>query len=155
MPAIARLVFCLVGFTGLAFASDARPAPRIALLIGCPWNISGEETVIQNDVASLRSALEKRGFQPGEIKELSGKTDRGAVLGTVDSISRTVASWKEGEVFLYYTGHGSVSGTSASRARPALALASEALGDHIVYWDEVFSGLHLPPGVRLVLLPDC
>lgn len=155
MSAVARRVFCVVMFTGLALAANARPAQRIALLIGCPWNRSGEEIVIQNDVASLRSALEKRGFQASEIKELSGKVDRGAVLGAVDSISRAIASWKEGDVLLYYSGHGSFSGNDARTARPALALASEASGDHVVYWDEVFSALHLPPGVRLVLLPDC
>jgi hypothetical protein len=154
MP-VARVVFCVVMLAALVFAGDARPAPRIALLIGCAWNTPGEGNVIQNDVASLRSALEKRGFQGSEIKELSGRVDRRAVLSAVHAVSRAVASWQEGEVFLYYSGQGSFSGTSASTARPALALASEASAGHLVYWDEVFSALQLPPGVRLVLLPDC
>jgi hypothetical protein len=126
---------------------------RLALLIGSPW--SGEENVIQNDIASFRKALAKRGFEPSQIKEVSGKLARAQVLDAIRATSAEVATWDAGEVFLYYTGHGWFSGDSAKTARPALALDSASDPTRALYWDEVFLALHLPQHVQLILLPDC
>jgi hypothetical protein len=133
--------------------AGAAPPHRIALLIGSPW--SGEATVIQNDIASFRIALTKRGFKPSELKELSGKLTRTQVLAAVSAVSATTAAWDSGEVFVYYTGHGSFSGQTAQTARPALALGPDSNPNSLIYWDEVFSAMRLPPGVQLILLPDC
>jgi hypothetical protein len=153
MQTVRLLIFLALVLACLAPDGEASPARRIALLIGSPWN--GEETVIQNDLASFRQALQKRGFEESQIRQLSGKLDRRQVLDALRSISRASASWKRGEVFLYYTGHGSFSGLDATTARPALALGRTAAGDQLVYWDEIFSVLRLPSGVQLILLPDC
>jgi hypothetical protein len=126
---------------------------RLALLIGSPW--SGEETVIQNDIASFRTALAKRGFEPSQIKELSGKLTRAQVLDTIRAVTEATASWDSGAVFLYYTGHGWFSGDSAKTARPALALERDPDINNVLYWDDLFLALRLPRGVQLIVLPDC
>jgi hypothetical protein len=104
---------------------------RLALLIGSPW--SGEETVIRNDIASFRTALAQRGFEPSEIKVASGRLTRAQVLDAVRAVSATTASWDGGEVFLYYTGHGWYSGDSAKIARPALALERDPDSNNALY----------------------
>ena len=151
MRAITRILCATLVLTSWIAPASGKSRHRIALLMGSPWN--GEETVIQNDIASLRLALQQRGFESAQIKELAGKLSRRAVLDAVRATSEATATWDTGEVVLYYTGHGSFSGESAQTARPALALGPEQ--DQTVSWDEIFSTLRLPRGVQFVLLPDC
>jgi hypothetical protein len=152
MPSLRPLCLALIIAAWMTPAGSA-PPHRLALLIGSPWR--GEETVIQNDIASFRVALTKRGFKPSQLKELSGKLTRPQVLSAVSAVSTTTAAWGSGEVFLYYTGHGSFSGETVQTARPALALGPDSDPNSLVYWDEVFSAMRLPRGVQLILLPDC
>jgi hypothetical protein len=149
MKTAARILFVLMILSTWALPSAERPRQRIALLIGSPWK--GEETMIQNDLGSMRRALLKRGFDAGQIKELSGSLNRLAVLTAVRSAAAATATWGTGEFFFYYSGHGRFSGETAETAKPSLALGPEVE----VSWEEVFSTLHLPQGVRLIVLPDC
>jgi hypothetical protein len=110
---------------------------------------------MQNDMASFRTALMKRGFEPSQIMEVSGRLTRAQVLAAIRATAASTASWDSGEVFFYYTGHGWFSGDSAQTARPALAFVRDPESDNVLYWDEVFSALRLPRGVQLILLPDC
>jgi hypothetical protein len=111
--------------------------------------------MMQNDIASFRTALMKRGLQPSEIKEVSGKLTRAQVLHALRATAAAAAGWEGGEVFVYYTGHGWYSGDSAQTARPALALQRDPDAKSALFWDEVFAALRLPRGVQLILLPDC
>lgn len=113
-----------------------------------------------NDVAAMDMALRRRGFQPAEIMILRGPASRETLLTFFHQVGARVASWSDGEVFLYYSGHGMFTDTTVETARPGLLLTSNAelsteSCDSCVFWDEVFAALALPAGVTLTLVPDC
>jgi hypothetical protein len=126
---------------------------KLALLItpvkpGEPANVF--ETAMLNDLALVRRALQRRGFQAGEILCLQERVTPQALRAFLAEASKRTASWSDGEVFLFYSGNGHFRHAALGDPRPGLHLSG---GDML--WDEVFSILNLPSGVHLTLLADC
>jgi len=120
---------------------------RLAVLIAAPLR---GEAPMQNDLGLIYEAVRRRGFAPEEFLTLSGALNRRLLLALIREASESINGWKSGELFLFYSGHGSFEGSTLADARPGLQLMSD-----LVLWDEVFAALALPSGVRLTLLPDC
>lgn len=137
----------LLGFSSSAFADEPK---KLAVIISAAW---GNDTAVHNDLVAMHRALEKRGFRADEMVSLDGKLSRSLVLNFLNSIGNEVAGWQEGQVFLYYTGHGSFKGQTAKNAVVGLQLQSTA--QESIEWREVFHALRLPPTVNMILLPDC
>lgn len=109
-----------------------------------------------NDVVAMHGAWRTRGFSLEDILLLEGKLNRTLLFSLIREVNKRVATWKSGNVFMHYSGHGAFIGSSASEARVGLQLASDK-PDHKttrVFWDEVFTALRLPANVGLILLPD-
>jgi hypothetical protein len=127
---------------------------RLALLIASPHhgNIG-----MHNDVVEMHDALLARGFSLEDILLLEGKLNRKLLFGLIREVNKRVATWKSGEVFMHYSGHGAFIGSSVSEARFGVQLASgkPEHKSNRVFWDEMFAALRLPANVGLILLPDC
>lgn len=143
---LAAAAVCFLLLTGLpAFASE----PRLAILVAAPWT---GETAMREDIRALADALGKRGFRGDHLVVADGVTTRKELLDVLTRAAQRIASWDHGVVFLGISGHGSFQGATAAEARPALQLADGV--DRDVSWGEVFAALRVPPGVRMILLPD-
>jgi Caspase domain len=138
-----------VGFLSMSPApANDKPERQFALLIAAPWE---GEAAMQNDLIAMQQALQRRGFPPEQILSLSGPVNRSLLRAALADVAQRVQKWSDGTVFLYYSGHGNITGTEVKTARPGLALPS---GDTVL-WVEVIETLRLPEKVQLVLLPDC
>lgn len=87
-----------------------------------------------------------------DILCLHGRLDRPLVLAALQAVSRRVAGWTAGTLFVHVSGHGFFTGDTLQTARPGLLFAeSDDRGDdgHLF-----FAALALPAGVGLTLLPD-
>ena len=129
----------------------------LAVLLGGPWR---GENAMHGDLLAMHEALRERGLRPDEILSLEGRLDRELVLAFLASVHGRLEGRSEGEVFLYYSGHGAyapLDATDAAGADPALIFRREDAEspDRWVLWREVFAALAGPPGVRLLVLPDC
>jgi len=129
----------------------------LALLFAGPWH--GEEAM-HHDLRAVHDALRARGLRSEETLLLAGRLSRGVLLGCVAAVRARWAGWAEGDLFLYYSGHGGyapLDAADAAGAEPALVFAEEDLAEPSRWlpWRELFAALALPPGVRLSLLPDC
>jgi hypothetical protein len=111
---------------------------------------------MHHDLSAMYDALRKRGFAPEEILWLEGVLTRRGLLGWLHDAHRRLTTWRQGNVFLYVSGHGFYQGTSAPTARPQLLLSQTSVPnfDDTVGWDEVFATLQVPAPVRLTVLPD-
>ena len=138
-------------FWALAGVAHARE-PKLAVLIAAPWP---GEVSMSHDLAATSLALQRRGFAADDIVVLDGPQTRESILRFLASVRRRIAPWKTGEVFMAVSGHGSFTGKTVSDARPAILLSTrEPSTGHMLFWDEVFTALAAPAGVRIVLLPD-
>jgi hypothetical protein len=139
-------------------AADVQPAAgRLAVLLAAPAPGRGE-TAMHNDLQAIYGVLLRRGFLPEEILSLEGSLNRTVLMPVLKEAARRIATWRRGDVFLFYSGHGSCTpNTTAFEARPGLLLASDLPDpkDGNVLWDDVFAALHVPGNVRVILLPDC
>lgn len=104
----------------------------------------------------MAQALLARGFSADQILSLHGRLDRPLVTAFLQAASRRVTSWTDGSVFLHVSGHGFFDGDKAETARPGQLFEESAETDDAghLFWDELFTTLALPAGVRLTLLPD-
>jgi hypothetical protein len=126
---------------------------HLALLIAAPQ--AGEMAMYRNQLA-MAEALLARGCAADEILCLHGRLDRPLVLAALQAVSRRVAGWTAGSLFVHVSGHGFFTGDTLETARPGLLFAeSDDCGDdgHL-FWDDFFAALALPAGVGLTLLPD-
>lgn len=91
-----------------------------------------------------------------DILCLHGRLDRPLVLAALQAVSRRVAGWTAGSLFVHVSGHGFFTGDTLETARPGLLFAeSDDCGDDShLFWDDFFAALALPAGVGLTLLPD-
>jgi cupin superfamily acireductone dioxygenase involved in methionine salvage len=136
-----------------AFGQDHSPN-RLAILIAAPW--SGD-AAMHRDIEGIVPVLQRRGFRAADLVILDrGPLERQAVLDFLREASRRVLGWRDGEVFLYVTGHGGFVGRDASGARVAVRLAGldRRLEEIGVFWEEIFATLKIPAGVSLTVLPD-
>lgn len=132
---------------------DQSHHPHLAILIAAP---QPGESAMYRDQASMTGALLDRGFSADRILCLHGQLDRPLVTAFLQAASRRVAGWTAGSVFLHFTGHGFFDGDTAAEARPGLLLgdSEDVADDGHLFWDELFTALTLPAGVRLTVLPD-
>lgn len=111
---------------------------------------------MHNDIGAMFNALLMRGFSSKDILLLEGKLNRKLLMRLIGEVNKRVATWKSGEVFIHYSGHGAFIGSTASEARVGVQLAPDK-PDHKnnrIFWDEVFTAVRLPANVGLILLPD-
>jgi hypothetical protein len=130
------------------------PNSQLALLIAAPHN---GDIGMHNDVVAIYDTLLARGFFSKDILLLEGRLNRKLLFSLIGEVNKRVATWKSGEVFMHYSGHGAFTGSTASEARVGLLLAPDNPSNksNRVFWDEVFAALRLPTNVGFILLPDC
>jgi hypothetical protein len=138
---------------GPAIAADTGQRQRLALLVAAPWE---GETAMHNDVVAMHTALRQRGFSPEEFLVLEGPLTRGVLLAFLHDVRRRIGSWRRGEVWLSFSGHGAFRGATATDAQPGLLLTSALRPSHEeqVWWEEVFAALQVPAAVQLTVLAD-
>ena len=111
---------------------------------------------MHDDLVATANALRQPGFEAEEFQVLEGSLTRSVLLAFLQDVHQRIASWRHGEVFFAFSGHGTFSGTTAAEARPGLQLTDDLRPSpaHQVFWDEVFAALNVPAAVQLILLPD-
>jgi hypothetical protein len=146
---------CLVGVGQALLARRAlASAPRrLALLLAAPWQ---GESFLGDDMALMQDGLRGRGLSAAEVIAVLEPLDRAAVTKRLEEVRRRIAAWRDGELFLYYNGHGMYGPARAGRPEPGLQLDRnrEQPGSFLL-WRELFELVKAPPGVRLLVLPDC
>jgi hypothetical protein len=127
--------------------------PRQALLIGTP---NEGDVSIHNDLAAMYDALKKRGLAPEEILSIEGNINRQILMPFLEGVSHKIAQWREGQFFLYLSGHGFFTGDTVEDARVGVQLQKATARSSVqnVYWDEVFTALSIPEAVTVIMLID-
>lgn len=92
-------------------------APHLAFLLAAP---QPGETAMHRDQLAMAEALLGRGFAADDILCLHGRLDRTLVLAALQAVSRRVAGWTVGSVFVHVSGHGFFTGDTRETARPGL-----------------------------------
>ncbi|MDZ7290085.1 MAG: hypothetical protein ONB44_13430 [candidate division KSB1 bacterium] len=112
---------------------------------------------MHNDVVAMYNALIARGLSSEDILLLEGKLNRQLLMNLIGEVNNRAATWKSGEVFIHYSGHGTFTGNTASEARAGMLLARDKPSNksNRIFWDEMFAAVRLQVNVRLILLPDC
>jgi len=125
----------------------------MAVLIGALWP---GETTMHHDLAAMYATLRQRGFAPEEVLLVEGLLTRRSLLTLLHDAHHRIRAWRQGEVFIYVSGHGFYRGTRAAEAQPHLLLqqTSTPSPKEEVGWDEILATLAVPPTVRLTILPD-
>mgnify|MGYP001821735476 FL=1 len=127
--------------------------PRQALLIGTP---NQGDVSMHNDLAAMYDALKTRGLASEEILSIEGNLDRHILMPFLEGVNHRIAQWREGQLFLYLSGHGFFTGDTVEEARVGIQLQKATAGSSVqnVYWDEVFSTLSIPEVVTVTMLID-
>jgi hypothetical protein len=148
----------VAGLGGVAMAGAATGAPyrpRLAVLVGVPWAAKGE-TWLGNGVAMMREALRARGVGPRETIASTEPLDREGLLRRLADVKRRIASWRDGEVFFYYDGHGMYRRQGSEVPEAGLQLTPDRDSpSSALLWRELWDALGAPPGVRVLTVPDC
>lgn len=124
-----------------------RDVHRAALLIGAPH---GDETAMRADVRAAKDALLRRGFRPEEITTLEACPDPKTFRSALAALESRISDWSSGYVFLYFSGHGTVHGSTLPLADPAILLEK---GE--VSWSTVMFELARWRRIRFTLFADC
>ena len=148
--ALLLLLFILPVNAGEAITD--RPQ-RLALLIAASWEGEG---AMHNDLIAMYNALRLRKFSAKEILTLEGQLNRKSFMSFLQKARRRMADWRQGDLFFYFGGHGTYTGTDASEARPGLWLKRDPQQgvEYTVFWDEIFAMLNVSANVKIILLPD-
>ena len=148
-----RTLITGLGSLALVRPVSGAPARRLALLLGAPWR---GETWLENGVVKMQQALHARGFAAAEIMASAEPTDRQRLLRRLEEVKKRIAPWRQGEIFLYYDGHGMYAREAAAVPEPGLQLTGDrdAPGSALL-WRELWDALRAPPGVRVLAVPDC
>ena len=127
--------------------------PRQALLIGTP---NDGDVSMHNDLTAMYDALKTRGLASEEILSIEGNLDRQILMHFLEGVNHRIAQWREGQLFLYLSGHGFFTGDIVEEARVGIQLQKATAGSSVqnVYWDEVFSTLSIPEVVTVTMLID-
>ena len=130
------------------FAVRSESSNRLAVLIAAPH--SANEAGIYNDFEAMKEVLLRTGFSKDTIVSvmLENGNKQEQLMTVLSDVRKKVSSWSCGQLFLYYTGHGTFDYKTGA---PGLALGAR----ETVYWNEVFSALNAPRGLNLIVLPDC
>jgi hypothetical protein len=148
-----RAVTLGLGTVMLVGPVSAASSRRLALLVGAPWK---GENFLGNGVAKMQEALITRGFGPSDTIASTESIDRKTLSLRLDEVRRRIASWPDGEVFLYYDGHGMYSRVTRGVPEPGLQLTGDrdSPGSSML-WREVWDAIAAPRVVRVLVLPDC
>jgi len=110
----------------------------------------------RNDIDTIRNALRARGLRDSEMTTLLGPLDRQRLLKILADTRRRMAGWKDGNVFIYYDGHGMYRRAGQGAPQAGLQLGKDRTrAGAAMLWREFFAELAPPTGVQTVLLPDC
>ncbi len=128
-------------------------SPFLALLFGAPH---AGEVAMHNDLVAMYDALRLRGISPESILSIEGRLKRSLLTEVLDMVSKEVAEWKAGEIFIAVSGHGFFAGEQGDTALVGLELrsAEQITNEYHVFWDELFAMLALPSTINLTLVPD-
>jgi hypothetical protein len=154
-PQWALVLACLL-HACLALCPQASSEPtgaKLAILLGALW--PGEPAVPQ-DLSAMYEALRQRAFQPEDVLRVEGVLTRPIFLAALHTAQARIASWSTGDVLLYVSGHGTYRGTTAATAAPGVLLrdALPLTAEDVVWWEDIWHALGVPPGVRLTVVPD-
>ena len=151
---IARREFGIAIGVGLVCRRSWAATPRrLALLVAAPWE---GESYLSDDLRLMEEALIARGLNPPEIISVLAPLDRSALLRHLDAARARMAGWPEGELFVYYNGHGMYGAATSGRPEPGLQLnRNRAESTSFLLWRDFFAALISPDRVRTMLLPDC
>ncbi len=149
-PGILIVMLMLVGYPTAADPGDTR---RLAILVAAPW---AGETAMHNDLVATHTVLRQRGFAPEEFLVLAGPLTRSLLLAFLQDVHRRIGAWPRGVVWFFFSGHGTLRGTTAADAQAGLLFTSalHPSPEDQVWWEEVFAALQAPPAVQVLLLPD-
>ena len=144
------VMLMLVGYSAAADPGDTR---RLAMLVAAPWE---GETAMHNDLVAAYTVLRQRGFAPEEFLVLEGPLTRSLLLAFLQDVHRRIGTWPRGEVWFFFSGHGTLRGTTAADAQAGLLFtgALHPSYEDQVWWEEVLAALQAPPAVQVLLLPD-
>lgn len=143
--ALAGLV-CAAWTAACAVGAD-RGVHRAALLIAAQH---GAETAMRADVHAARDALLRRGFRSEEILMLEACPDAETFRGALAELEKWISDWPNGSAFFYFSGHGTVQGSSLSVAEPAILFDEGELE-----WSSILSELARWRKIRFTLFADC
>jgi hypothetical protein len=121
--------------------------------LAAPWP---RESWLGNDLSKMRQGLRARGLDASEIISTSERLDRERVAEQLAQVRRRIATWTGGSVLLFYSGHGMYRTGAGGVIEPGLQL-NERRDDPAssLLWRELLDRLAPPPGVRVLVLPDC
>jgi hypothetical protein len=133
--------------------AGAGGARRLAVLIVARWP---GESHLDLDLALIKEGLRARGVGAAEVISVREPLDRPKLLELLEGVHRRIAGWPDGELFLYYDGHGTYRPAGGAVPEPALQLNRDRDSPtSALLWRELFATLQLPPNVRMVVLADC
>ena len=126
---------------------------KMAVLLGAPH---GNQVSVHHDLSMMYAALQLRGFSADEIFSLEGGLTKQLAQGFLAGIRHKITNASISELFLYFSGHGYFTGTSADTAQVGLLLNEEALSNpsERISWVEIFEALQVPNQINVVFLPD-
>ena len=125
----------LVGHPTAAASEEVR---RLALLIAAPWE---GETAMHNDLVATYTVLRQRGFAPEEFLVLEGPLTRSLLLAFLQDVHRRIREWPQGNVWFFFSGHGTLRGTTAADAQAGLLFTSAVhpSPEDQMWWEDVFA----------------
>jgi hypothetical protein len=133
-----------------AFAATPR---RLALLFAAPWP---GESFLGSDLALMQAGLAARGLNASEVLTVAGPVDGPGLRKHIEQVRRRIASWPDGDLLLYYNGHGMYRRAGSDVPEPGLQLTRDReRPESALLWRELFATLQAPPGVRVIIVPDC
>jgi hypothetical protein len=142
-----------LGASLVSARAAAEPSREFALLVAAPWP---GESYLAADISLMQAALQARGITSADTTTGLVPLDRATLMRHLGAVKAKISAWSTGQIFLYYNGHGMYGPPAGGRPEPGLQLGPNR-GEHasFVLWRELFDALALPPGVRLLVLPDC
>jgi hypothetical protein len=102
------------------------------------------------DVRAANDALLRRGFHSEEITLLESCQDPRTFRDALARLETRISDWPDGSVFLYFSGHGTVHGSSVAVAEPAILLERGEIP-----WSDVMFELARWRRIRFTLFADC
>ena len=145
---------CVIGVGPALLARRALAGPRrLALLLAAPWE---GEAFLGDDMTLMQRGLSARGLRADEVIAVLEPLDRAAVVKRLEEVRRRIAGWSGGDLFLYYDGHGMYGPAAGGGPEPGLQLnRRREQASSFLLWRELFDLVKAPPGVRVLVLPDC
>jgi hypothetical protein len=126
---------------------------RMALLLAAPWP---GENFLEGDLTLVQQGVKARGLTSSEVIAAVEPLDRDRLLKHLAEVRRRIAGWTSGDLFLYYNGHGMYGPARTGWPEPGLQLDRDReQTSSFLLWRELFASLAAPPGVRVLVLPDC